>query len=105
MTETLGGKKTVNKLASNESEKRASGSLERMVRCGQCKWRNSDGYCTCPKLYESGMPPDGEPEMAPDHLVYSYYEGGGFWVGKNFGCVHGVKAPNDQAQRRLPENL
>ena len=23
-----------------------------------------------------------------DHLVYDYYEGGDFWVGENFGCVH-----------------
>jgi len=23
-----------------------------------------------------------------DHLIYSYYEGGGFSAGKDFGCVH-----------------
>lgn len=72
-----------------ESETGAAVVLQRMVRCGRCKWRNQKGECTCPKLYESGMPPDGEAEKAIDHLVYSYYEGGGFWVGENFGCVHG----------------
>jgi len=61
-------------------------------RCGRCKWRNHGGYCTCPKIYEKGLPPDGEAEKASDHLVYSYNEGGGFWVGENFGCVHGEEA-------------
>ncbi len=23
-----------------------------------------------------------------DHLIYSYYEGGNFSTGKDFGCVH-----------------
>jgi len=61
----------------------------RLVRCGRCRWRDVEGNCTCPKLYENGMPPEGEIENGTDHLVYSYYDGGSFWVGENFGCVHG----------------
>lgn len=66
-------------------------SLQDVVRCGRCKWRDERGYCWCPKLHESGKSQD---ESMDDHLVYSYNESGGFWVGVNFGCVHGEKAPN-----------
>jgi hypothetical protein len=60
-----------------------------IIRCGSCKWRNKDGYCECPKIYEEYNCPPGEKIRGDDHLVYSYHEGGRFWVGENFGCVHG----------------
>jgi len=59
-----------------------------IVLCGQCKWRDKSGECTNVNLYESGTHKHGE-ENQEDHLVYSYNEGGGFWVGEKFGCVHG----------------
>jgi hypothetical protein len=42
---------------------------------------NSGGYCESPKIGE-GI------EHEPDSLVYSYMEGGSFWTGPMFGCVH-----------------
>lgn len=57
-----------------------------MNKCGTCTNRDSRGYCQSDRLYED----DGQysPEAEVDALVYSYNEGGGFWVGPNFGCVH-----------------
>jgi len=57
------------------------------IHCGECKYRDEQGECTNDKFYEEGTRPDGK-EHQPDHLVYSYHEGGGFWVGEKFGCVH-----------------
>lgn len=51
--------------------------------CKNCKWRDEKEYCTNNKLREW----DGN-EEEEDELVYSFNEGGGFLVGKNFGCVH-----------------
>jgi hypothetical protein len=44
------------------------------------------GYyeCTSEKIRESGYPT----ETTEDSLVYSYDEGGAFYVGARFGCVH-----------------
>ena len=63
-------------------------NLDRLVRCGDCKWRDADGLCVCPKIHEAENYIGGA-DPADDELVYSYYEGGSFWVGPNFGCVHG----------------
>jgi hypothetical protein len=40
------------------------------------------GKCTSEKLTENYE------EYRPDTLVYSYHEGGDFWTGPDFGCVH-----------------
>ena len=40
------------------------------------------GVCRCPKLTENYE------IYEDDSLVYSYDEGGWFWVGPNFGCIH-----------------
>jgi hypothetical protein len=42
---------------------------------------NAGGLCEHDKIRES----DGHDE---DALVYSYLEGGYFWTGPRFGCVH-----------------
>lgn len=43
------------------------------------------GHCSSPKLMEDcGVHPN-------DALVYSYAEGGAFWTGPEFGCVHHVR--------------
>jgi hypothetical protein len=66
-------------------------------RCWTCQYRNHKGYCTNPKLAED----EGQTETA-DMLIYSFSEGGGFFVGPNFGCVHyvanqySVKPENNQ---------
>jgi hypothetical protein len=53
--------------------------------CGTCKYRNTAGYCQSDKLSEDRGQSD---EKKDDMLIYDYTEGGGFWVGARFGCVH-----------------
>lgn len=56
-----------------------------MNTCKTCEHRNASGNCECEKLAEDyGF----SEEEKKDMLVYSYTEGGGFWVGDNFGCIH-----------------
>lgn len=59
-----------------------------MNKCGTCTNRDSDGYCQSDRLSEDYGQYRRTPEAKADALVYSYHEGGGFWVGPNFGCVH-----------------
>lgn len=51
--------------------------------------QRSGGWCQNTKLREYGP-------FEPDALVYSYEEGGGFWTGPMFGCVH-YTAPDAEA--------
>ena len=44
--------------------------------------KKAGGYCHSEKIMED------ENEFEPDTLVYDYNEGGGFWTGPKFGCVH-----------------
>lgn len=53
--------------------------------CGTCKYRDDTGHCTSQKLDEDTGQND---DKRTDMLVYDYSEGGGFWVGEKFGCVH-----------------
>ncbi len=64
-----------------------------MKRCGSCKYRDENGHCVREdKIHEEEPSEDrrnqGMDVPANDHLIYSYYEGGSFWVGQSFGCVH-----------------
>jgi hypothetical protein len=78
-----------------------------MNTCKTCKWhkaenrdpRQAEGgaFCRCPKIYEETCGPDGADEYAADHCVYSYSEGGSFWTGDNFGCVHHEAKPGEGA--------
>lgn len=63
-------------------------------RCGDCVHRDATGYCTSEKLAEDLGHRD---EERADMLIYDYTEGGGFWVGEKFGCVH--HAPNAELTR------
>jgi len=56
-------------------------------RCGTCKHRSDSGLCTSGKMVEYG---DSDGCCTDDMLVYPYNEGGSFWVGPYFGCVHHV---------------
>ncbi len=68
--------------------------------CKTCKWHTASkprakhaedrngGVCKCPMLYEDIQSPGGEEHHARTHLVYSYMEGGRFWTGDDFGCIH-----------------
>jgi hypothetical protein len=56
--------------------------------CGTCKFRNKRGLCENKKIDEDHWYDKRE---KIDMLVYSYYEGGSFWVGEQFGCVHWAK--------------
>jgi len=48
-------------------------------------FRNSDGECESGKIAEmSGQPISAMEDMC----IYPYSEGGVFWVGLDFGCVH-----------------
>lgn len=73
------------------SEIIAQGPVEVTVRgaCGTCKHRDVDGRCRSDKLSEYEHQKDAE---KADMLIYDYSEGGGFWVGEQFGCIH--HAPN-----------
>jgi hypothetical protein len=56
-------------------------------RCKNCDWRSRDGVCDNEqKIHEDMCAKPGGDQA--DCLVYSYYEGGAFWVGPEFGCVH-----------------
>ena len=61
-----------------------------MERCKTCNhWEPIGGQtpplrgvCECDKIRDHHYPPEA------DTLVYSYDEGGEFWAGAEFGCVH-----------------
>lgn len=56
-----------------------------MNHCETCRWRDDKGFCRNEKLTED----EGQNgDWKDDALIYSYSEGGGFWVGPRFGCVH-----------------
>ena len=58
-----------------------------MNHCKTCRFRDKEGWCCNPYLrerYGSDLP-QGEDNA---ELIYSYDEGGSFWVGPMFGCVH-----------------
>lgn len=59
-----------------------------MNYCKDCQFRSVDGYCDSKHFVEGHYDAD---EKHPADLVYSYYEGGSFWVGPEFGCVHWEK--------------
>ena len=56
-----------------------------MDTCKTCKFRSADGLCESDKLAEDYYQSDKEKN---DMLIYSYSEGGTFFVWENFGCVH-----------------
>ncbi len=56
------------------------------------KERGFGGLCQSEKLTE-----DGGQSYGADMLVYEYSEGGEFWTGPDFGCVHHqAAAANDE---------
>lgn len=56
-----------------------------MERCKTCTKRDERGRCKSEKLDEDyGQSEDKKIDM----LIYDYNEGGGFWVGPEFGCIH-----------------
>ena len=44
----------------------------------------SGGFCKQEKITEEY----GDSSYTNDAMVYSYHEGGSFWTGPDFGCVH-----------------
>lgn len=71
-----------------------------MKTCNSCKfWTNKSdnnpfsnaniGKCACNKISEHD---DNDKTFRKsdkeDMLIYEYYEGGSFFTGKDFGCVH-----------------
>ena len=60
-----------------------------MKRCKTCKYRDEEGVCTSVKITELyTWDSSVTDEQKKDMLIYSYEEGGYFWVGEEFGCVH-----------------
>jgi len=53
-----------------------------MNTCEYCDWRNKKGFCENPNFS------DDFTEKKDNMLIYTIYEGGAFWVGKDFGCIH-----------------
>ena len=58
-----------------------------MKTCDTCKFRDAEfETCECPKIQEDwGQRKESD---ATDMMLYSYSEGGSFWVGPKFGCIH-----------------
>jgi hypothetical protein len=66
--------------------------------CGTCKHRDATGYCLNDKLDEDFGQSDVK---KADMLIYEYSEGGRFWVGERFGCVHHTtNAPSSADAKR-----
>ena len=69
--------------------------------CSACRFRDEEGYCRSEKMWEEGI----APEDRSDCLIYDYYEGGNFWVGPDFGCVHFQQAfADDMNGEHLKQN-
>lgn len=60
--------------------------------CKTCTHSDGYGYCRSKKLAERLNQRDEAPESA-DMMLHDYYEGGGFCVGPEFGCVHHTEQP------------
>ena len=58
--------------------------------CKTCKFRSDGGYCTSKKISEDRGQSDHEKQ---DMLIYDYTEGGSFWAGPEFSCVHHESMP------------
>jgi hypothetical protein len=54
-------------------------------RCKTCKFINEEGECISGKMSDDVNWFD---EKGKDMVLYSYREGGSFFVGEDFGCVH-----------------
>ena len=70
-----------------------------MKTCNTCKYRNDFGVCKSLKITDDELWEldflDATKEEIIEHdkkikdmLLYSYDEGGSFFVGEDFGCVH-----------------
>jgi hypothetical protein len=75
-----------------------------MNRCKTCFfWSPADsrggGYCDNEKIHET----DGQHHEGEDHLIYSYNEGGSFWAGPEFGCVHHSPAEDVVAETSISD--
>ena len=90
---------TVKKLVDGQNKRNKE--IEEMLnikRCKTCTFRNEEGECTSSKFADNVRWPCGyfedeeeeieNKEMTKDMLLYSYDEGGRFFVGEEFGCVH-----------------
>lgn len=70
-----------------------------MNTCDTCKWWKPTPHrsatvkfghrCESDKLYE-----DGDNDQPEDALMYPYFEGGSFYPGPKFGCVHWAEKEN-----------
>ena len=57
-----------------------------MNTCKTCRHRGEEGYCANLNLAERDcFEHDADKSVM---LIYDYDEGGEFWVGENFGCIH-----------------
>lgn len=89
----------------------ASEPVERT--CKTCRWwakstehrHNEDkgGWCQSPKLGQGKFSPASDDEL--DQLIYEYDEGGHFWTGPDFGCVHREPKVDDRGVLRLPDSM
>lgn len=72
-----------------------------MKTCETCKyWVKSKNavdvrfkQCVVDKIQENDC--NSNEEITEDMLIYEYYEGGSFFTGKNFGCVHHEDKKNE----------
>ena len=67
---------------------------------GQYHWLNEDCMqCTSEKLVEE------QAEGQDDCLVYDYSEGGSFYTGPNFGCIHHEKKEDIESFQTVSKKL
>ena len=64
-----------------------------MNTCKTCICHGTRKYlggsnCTNHKMRENDRHVGVKKTFEKDALVYEYYEGGDFWTGEDFGCIH-----------------
>ena len=69
-----------------------------MGRCKTCTFYRG-GWCTNEEKIHENMSLHGEPyDVEEDHLVFEFFEGGGFLVGPKFGCIHHASKQSEDPQ-------
>lgn len=69
-----------------------------MNTCKTCKFRQKHYgcfICSCDKISEDYSQSDSK---SKDMLIHSYNEGGSFFVGEDFGCIHHKSVDIDLAR-------
>lgn len=96
-------------MIANRNHGGVSSGMAKVNTCKTCKWwlavlekypsihlntnKSAGGYCQSPKFVEGTY---FSSAYAHDSLTYSYYEGGQFWTGPDFGCIHHTEESDNE---------